>query len=57
MYSYADWKNDRYQVRERFTRHMNQKTTLEDIGLLLDKWILDSKANTEHFHPGKHLLE
>jgi len=57
MYNYADLENDRHRVRERFVKHMNRKTTLEDIGVLLDKWVLDSKANTEHFHPEHHLRE
>lgn len=57
MYSYADTENDRHRVRERFFKHMNRKTTLEDIGLLLDKWVLDSKANTEFFSPEHHLNE
>jgi len=49
MYNYYDYKNDRYRVRERFVRHMNRKTTLEDVGALLDKWTLDSKAKQEYF--------
>jgi hypothetical protein len=30
---------------------------LQDVGLLLDKWTLDSKANLEDFHPEFHLRE
>jgi len=58
MYNYLDFKNDRHRVRERFMKEMNKKTTIEDIGGLLDKFILDSKANTvEHFDPVRHVLE
>lgn len=58
MYNYLDYKDDRYRVRERFMNEMNKKTTLEDIGLLLDEFVLDSKANTkEYFDPAVHLLQ
>jgi hypothetical protein len=57
MYNYFDYRNDRHRVRERFVKHMNKKTTLGDVGALLDKWVLDNKASTEHFHPEVHLLE
>ena len=37
---------------------MNKKSTLEDIGGLLDKWILDSKARkADNFDPVNHILE
>ena len=37
---------------------MNKKTSLEDIGFLLDEFVLDSKAKTgEYFDPAQHLLE
>lgn len=57
MYDYYDWRHCRHRVRERFIKHCNRKSTLEDIGYLLDKWTYDSKANTEYFHMDKHLLE
>lgn len=44
MYNYLDYESDRYRIRERFARHCNQKTTIEDIGELLDELTLDSKA-------------
>jgi hypothetical protein len=50
MYNYLDFKNDRYRVRERFVRHLNKKTTIEDVGSLLDKFVLDSKAKSEFFN-------
>jgi len=49
MFDYFDYKNDRTRVRERFVQNMNKKTTVEDIGFLLDQWSLDSKANQEFF--------
>lgn len=58
MYNYLDYDNDRHRVRERFVNEMNQKTTLEDIGGLLDKFILDSQAATgQYFDPKRHLFE
>jgi len=37
---------------------MNKKTTIEDIGGMLDKFILDSKAKTaDYFDATKHVLE
>ncbi len=45
MYNYLDYKGDRHKVRQRFLNEMNKKTTLEDIGLILDEFVLDSKAN------------
>jgi hypothetical protein len=56
MYNYLDFKNDRYRVRERFVRHLNKKTTIEDVGTLLDKFVLDSKANSEYFN-AEHIVE
>lgn len=57
MYTYNDHRHDRHRVRERFVKHANKKTTIQDIGVLLDKWILDSKAKIEHFQPHNHVLE
>ena len=58
MYNYLDYKSDRHRVRERFVNEMNKKTSLEDIGLLLDEFVLDSKANTgENYDAAQHLLE
>lgn len=37
---------------------MHKKTTLKDIGAMLDKFVLDSKANTgEHYDPAVHTFE
>jgi len=36
MYNYLDYDNDRVRIRERFIKEMNKKTTLKDIGELLD---------------------
>ena len=44
MYNYLDYKNDRHRVRERFLKEMNKKTTIQDVGYLLDELVLDSKA-------------
>lgn len=44
MYSFADYDNDRAKVRERFITEYNKKTTLKDIGEMLDKFVLDEKA-------------
>lgn len=49
MYSYIDFRSDRHRARERFVKHVNKKSTIEDIGGLLDRFVLDSKANTEFF--------
>lgn len=57
MYNYMDFRSDRHRVRERFLKHVNKKSTIEDIGGLIDKFTLDSKANTEYFQPEHHLLE
>lgn len=57
MYSYIDFRSDRHRVRERFIKHVNKKSTIEDIGALLDKFVLESKAKTEFFQPEHHILE
>lgn len=57
MYSYIDFRSDRHRARERFVKHVNKKSTIEDIGGLLDRFVLDSKANTEFFQPEHHILE
>jgi len=44
MYNYLDYESDRVRVRERFLKEMNKKTTLEDIGRMLDKLLVDEKA-------------
>lgn len=44
MYNYLDYDNDRARVRTRFIKEMNKKTSLKDIGEMLDKFIIDEKA-------------
>jgi hypothetical protein len=57
MYNYLDYRADRNRIRERFVQHSNRKSSLDDIGGLLDEWVLDSKAATKYWQPAKHLLE
>lgn len=58
MYNYLDYDNDRHRVRSRFVKEMNKKTTLEDVGHILDKFIIESKAKTGSLYdPVRHLLE
>lgn len=58
MYNYMDYESDRLRIRERFARHCNKKTTIEDIGELLDELTLDSKArDPDTFQAEHHLLE
>jgi hypothetical protein len=45
MFSFLDYDNDRYKVREKFIKEMNKKTTLDDIGKALDKFIVDEKGD------------
>jgi hypothetical protein len=44
MFNYADYDNDRARVKARFLKEVNKKTTLKDIGELLDKLILNEKT-------------
>lgn len=57
MYDHLDFRSDRSRCRERFIKQVNKKSTIEDIGGLLDEWILDSKAAMPYWQPGKMLLE
>jgi len=58
MYNYLDFYNDRHKVRERFVKEINKKTTLEDVGNQLDKFVLDSKASLDKlFVPHLHVTE
>ncbi len=45
MFNYEDYDNDRMKVRKRFIDEINKKTTLEDIGKALDKFIVDEKGD------------
>jgi hypothetical protein len=56
MYSYLDYDNDRTRVREKFINEMNKKTSLQDIGEMLDKFIIDEKAEgLKYYQPSKHV--
>ena len=44
MYNYMDYDNDRVRVRQRFLKEMDKRVTLKDIGEMLDKFIIDEKA-------------
>lgn len=50
MYNYLDYRHDRYKVRERFLNEMNKKTTIEDIGFILDEFVLSSKSTLGEFY-------
>jgi hypothetical protein len=54
MFSFLDYDNDRYKVREKFIKEMNKKTTLDDIGKALDKFIVDEKGDMlEYWQPSR----
>lgn len=58
MYSHWDFHHERAKARERFAQSINQKSTLRDIGGLLDRFTLDSKARVaEYFDPARHVHE
>jgi DNA-directed RNA polymerase sigma subunit (sigma70/sigma32) len=58
MYNHLDFHNSRARTRLRFIKTMHKKSTLEDIGGLLDKFTLDSKARiADYYDPKKHALE
>lgn len=50
MYNYLDWDNDRVRVRNRFIKDREKRTTLKEIGQLLDEFILDNKATYSQFY-------
>lgn len=55
MYSYLDFDTDRAKVRTKFLQEMNRKTSLKDIGEILDQLVLDSKAeNHNYYNPVDH---
>jgi hypothetical protein len=58
MYNYTDYDNDRNNVRQKFIKEMNKKTTLKDIGDTLDKLILEEKAeNAKYYDPAIHMYD
>lgn len=50
MYSFFDYDNDRARVRDRFINEMNRKTSISEIGEILDKFVLDEKAEGFKFY-------
>ena len=49
MFDYLDFDNDRVRIRNKFIREMNKRTTLEDIGRVLDKFIIDEQADSYEY--------
>lgn len=43
MYNFTDYDNDRVNIREKYLKEMNKKTSLQDIGETLDELVLDNK--------------
>lgn len=55
MYNYLDFDSDRDRVRGKFLREMNKKTSLQDIGEVLDELVLEEKAkNWQHYKLHEH---
>ena len=55
MYNYLDFDNERQDVRNKFLKEMNKRTTLADIGESLDKLVTESKAaNWKHYNLAEH---
>lgn len=50
MYDYLDYDHDRAQVREKFLKDVNKRTTLEDIGETLDRLTYASKAQDYKYY-------
>ncbi len=46
MYDYFDYDNDRARVRNRFIQEANKKTSLKEIGEMLDQFILDERSDS-----------
>lgn len=54
MFSFLDYENDRVPLREKFISEMNKKTTLEDIGKMLDEFVYKEKGELlAYFDPTK----
>lgn len=48
MFDNLDYRSDRYRLRSRFLLEYNkEKVSLKDIGQLLDKFIIDEKAEPQ----------
>lgn len=55
MYNYMDYDHDRAVVRNKYLKEMNKKTSLEDIGEILDDMVIDSKAaNFKYYNLRDH---
>jgi len=58
MFNYLDFESDRDQTRAKFANEMHRKSTIEDIGGILDVLTLDSKAKVaDYWDDKKHLCE
>lgn len=44
MFNFLDYDYDRYHVREKFIKEMNKKTTLQEIGEILDQMLINEQA-------------
>ena len=49
MFDYLEYDSDRTRVRNKFINEINKKTTLKDIGRLLDKFMLDEEGEMLRF--------
>ena len=49
MYNFADYENDRARVRQRLMDEQSKRTTLKDIGEMLDKFIIDERGEGARF--------
>lgn len=58
MFNYLDFESDRDRTRQRFNQEMHRKSTIEDIGGILDVLTLDSKAKVaDYWDSSKHIAE
>lgn len=48
MYNHFDYENDRTRVRNKLAHKMHKKTTLKDIGEILDEMIFDEQQSTNN---------
>jgi hypothetical protein len=59
MYNMDDFTHERGRMRNKFVKEIHRKTSLEDIGRTLDKFVLDSKAKMDprFYRDDVHTLE
>jgi len=58
MYDNLDYDNERFEVREKFLTEMHKKTTVQDIGEMLDEFKYSSKAAiVDYWDHSQHILE